>query len=78
VITEEDFLHLVRDELALPLGGGPEDSLDRGLHWDSLTVLKLVAEVERRTGNRVPVGRLVRSRDLRTVYNAFAAAGAAS
>lgn len=76
MISENDFLHLVRDELALPLGENTDggSDLNRPIHWDSLLMLKLVAAVERRTGNRVSVGKLLRNRNLQSVYDTFAAA----
>lgn len=74
MITDEDFLAIVR-ELALPLSGDESDnSLDRPVHWDSLHVLRLVAAIERRTGRRVPVGRLLRDRNLRSIYDCVVAA----
>lgn len=68
-LTEDDFLHLVRDELVLPLAADDLDrDLDRVVSWDSIHVLALVTAVERRTGRRVPVGRLLEERTLRGIY----------
>ncbi|MFI5758418.1 acyl carrier protein [Streptomyces sp. NPDC051569] len=75
MITEEDFIRLVRDELALPLGGKDLDSdLDGVVSWDSLHMLRLVMAVERETGRRIPVGRLLEDRSLRAIYTRVAAA----
>jgi acyl carrier protein len=75
VITEADFIRIVRDELALPLNGNDlEGDLDGVVSWDSLHMLRLVAAVERETGRRVPVGRLLADRSLRAIYTRIAEA----
>jgi acyl carrier protein len=69
VITETDFIRIVRDELALPLAGEDLDSdFDEVVSWTSLHMLRLVTAVERETGRRVPVGRLLEDRSLRAIY----------
>lgn len=71
MITKDDFIRIVRDELALPMNGADlETDLDseRAVSWDSLHMLRLVAAVERETGTRVPVGRLLEDRSLRAIY----------
>ncbi len=74
MITEESFIQLVRDELALPLADTDlESDFDRVVSWDSLHVLRLVAAVEKETGKRVPVGKLLAERSLRGIYNLLAA-----
>ncbi|MCX4748919.1 phosphopantetheine-binding protein [Kitasatospora sp. NBC_01287] len=73
MITETDFIRIVRDELALPLNGNDLDGdLDGVVSWDSLHMLRLVSAVERETGKRVPVGRLLADRSLRAIYNRVA------
>ncbi|WP_037607976.1 acyl carrier protein [Streptacidiphilus rugosus] len=75
MLTEESFLELVRDELALPLAESDlESDFDRVVAWDSLQTLRLVAAVEKKTGNRVPVGRVLAERSLRGIYDVLTAA----
>ncbi|SEK59252.1 acyl carrier protein [Streptacidiphilus jiangxiensis] len=74
VLTEDSFLELVRDELALPLAQSDlESDFDRVVAWDSLQTLRLVAAVEKRTGKRVPVGRVLAERSLRGIYDVLTA-----
>ena len=71
MITKDDFIRIVRDDLSLPLNGADletELDSDRKMSWDSLHMLRLVAAVERQTGTRVPVGRLLEDRSLRAIY----------
>ncbi|MFN8075584.1 MAG: hypothetical protein U0Q15_09210 [Kineosporiaceae bacterium] len=80
MIPEDEFLTLIRDELKLPLPAstdspdGTDPGLDRTVAWDSLLVLKLVSAVAKRTGRRVAVGKLLKDRNLRSIYDTFAAA----
>ncbi len=75
MITETDFIRLVRDELALPLAKQDlESDLDGVVSWDSLHMLRLVAAVERETGKRVLIGSLLTERSLRGIYSKVAAA----
>jgi len=75
MITETDFIRLIRDELALPLTGADlESDLDRVVSWDSMHMLRLAMAVEKETGTRIPVGRLLEERSLRSIYNRVAAA----
>ena len=72
-LTEQEFLEIVNDELALPLQAGDlDDDLDSVVSWDSMHVMTLVTSVERRTGHRVPVGRLMAVRTLREIYQGVA------
>ena len=71
MITKDDFIRIVRDDLSLPLNGADletELDSDRKMSWDSLHMLRLVAAVEGQTGTRVPVGRLLEDRSLRAIY----------
>ncbi|MFD4753515.1 acyl carrier protein [Streptomyces sp. NPDC058426] len=69
MITRSAFLDIVRDELGLPLTklelGTDFDQL---LHWESLHVLRLVMALERETGHRIPVSRLLTEQSLEGVY----------
>lgn len=74
-MTKEDFIHLVRDELDLPLGiDDLEADFDHVVSWDSMHMIRLVAAVERQTGNRVPVGKLLADRSLSAIYERISAA----
>jgi len=76
VITEEDFVRMV-GELALPTGGIElTGSLNREalMGWNSLHMLKLAAAVEKRTGRRVTVGRLMGDKSLGGIYDVLTAA----
>jgi acyl carrier protein len=74
-MTKEDFIHLVRDELDLPLSVDDLDAdFDHVVSWDSMHMLRLVAAVERETGSRVPVGKLLADRSLSAIYARVAAA----
>ncbi|MDG6109114.1 acyl carrier protein [Dactylosporangium aurantiacum] len=75
MITETDFIRIVRDELALPLAKQDlEGDLDGVVSWDSLHMLRLVAAVERETGKRMLIGNLLTERSLRGIYSKVAAA----
>ncbi len=71
MITKDDFIRIVRDDLALPLNGADLETdldSDRVVSWDSLHMLRLVTAVEKETGKRVPVGRLLEDKSLRAIY----------
>ncbi|MEU1045330.1 phosphopantetheine-binding protein [Streptomyces sp. NPDC005897] len=68
-MTKEEFIHLVRDELDLPLGIDDLDAdFDRVVSWDSMHMIRLVGAVERQTGTRVAVGKLLADRSLSAIY----------
>ncbi|MFC5906015.1 phosphopantetheine-binding protein [Streptacidiphilus monticola] len=74
MLTETDFLQLVKDELALPLVQSDlEDDFDRVVAWDSIHLLKLVAAAEKYTGKRAPLGKLLAERNLRGIYQLLSA-----
>lgn len=74
-MTKEDFIHLVRDELDLPLGADDLSAdFDHVVSWDSMHMIRLVSAVERETGNRVPVGKLLADRSLAAIYERISAA----
>lgn len=69
MITIDDFIRIIRDELGLPLADADlESDLDQVVSWDSMHMLRLVMSLERETGRRVPVGRLLEERSLRGIY----------
>jgi acyl carrier protein len=65
ISTADDYLTLVREATGLDLDA---DALHRDFDslpgWDSLHLLKLVSALERATGARVPVGRVLEARSL--------------
>lgn len=70
MITEDDFLRIVRDELSLPLDVTDLDTdLDGVASWNSMYMLRLVNALEQETGVRIPVGRLLIDRSLRALYD---------
>ncbi len=67
--TIDEFACLVREELGIPLAD--EDlaaDLDRLPEWDSLYMLKLVTAIERSTGRKLVVGRVLEARSLNAIY----------
>ncbi|MDT0378453.1 phosphopantetheine-binding protein [Streptomyces sp. DSM 42041] len=74
-MTRDEFLHLVRDELDLPVADDETGTdFDQIVSWNSLHMLRLVAAVERETGHSVPVGRLLADRNLDSIYARITAA----
>ncbi|MDJ1137471.1 phosphopantetheine-binding protein [Streptomyces iconiensis] len=65
----EDFVALLRDELALPLTAA---DLDRGLDtveaWDSVHMLALCTLLERETGRPMPLSEVLEAPNLEAVY----------
>ncbi|WP_431038420.1 acyl carrier protein [Streptomyces sp. P6-2-1] len=75
MLSQSDFIRIVRDELALPLVDTDlESDLDQVVDWDSLHVLQLVVALENETGRRVPVAQLLQARTLSGIYEQAAAA----
>lgn len=66
MISREEFLELVRDELAVPVPHSGTDDL--AVDLKSLQVLQLVRALERVTGQRLPVGSLMEERSLNGIY----------
>lgn len=78
MISTADFIRIVRDELDLPLANADlERDFDQVVHWDSLHMVRLVSVLERETGRRLPVGRLLVQRSLRDIYTLITAPAAA-
>jgi acyl carrier protein len=73
MITRQDFIRVVRDELALPLSDADlQTDLDQVVHWQSVQIVRLVVALEKETGRRVPVSRLMEQRTLAGMYAAVA------
>jgi acyl carrier protein len=66
--TDEEFVDLLRDATGLELEVTALDAdFDTLPAWDSLHLLKVVSALERATGARVPVGRVLEARSLREI-----------
>ncbi|MDN3022221.1 phosphopantetheine-binding protein [Streptomyces sp. S.PB5] len=69
-LPSTDFHHLVRTELGLPLTDAQfAADFDELPDWDSLLLLKLVVLLERATGRRIAVSRLLEARSLQEIYD---------
>jgi acyl carrier protein len=72
VITREAFIHIVRDELRLPLADPDvERSFDQVVNWRSIQVVRLFVAMEKATGLRVPIERLLAERTIEGIYGLF-------
>nr|QVT76735.1 acyl carrier protein [Streptomyces sp.] len=77
MISRSAFVEIVRDELGLPLAESELGTdFEQLLHWESLHVLRLVVALERETGHRLPVSRLITEQSLEGVYQRVIEAGA--
>lgn len=66
--NDEEFVVLLRDATGLELDVPALDTdFDTLPSWDSLHLLKVVSAIERATGSRVPVGRVLEARSLRQI-----------
>lgn len=64
-----DFVRLLRDELGLDLSEQQAAAdFDALPSWDSVHLLRLVTLIERETGRRVPVARVLQARSLREIH----------
>lgn len=64
-----DFVGLLRDELGLDLSEQQAAAdFDALPTWDSVHLLRLVTLIERETGRRVPVARVLQARGLREIH----------
>ncbi|WP_441248503.1 acyl carrier protein [Kitasatospora sp. McL0602] len=78
MISTADFIRIVRDELDLPLANADlERDFDQVVHWDSMHMIRLIAVLERETGRRLPIGRLLVQRSFRDIYQLVSAPAAA-
>lgn len=74
MMTQDDFISIVRDQLRLPLANADlENDFDQEVNWRSIHLVRLFVEVEKKTGQRVPVARLFEERTVRGIYDLFAA-----
>lgn len=68
-ITTEEFVQLVNDDIGIPVDASElEADFDALPGWDSLHLLKLVTALEKSTGKKVPVGRLLEARSLGQIH----------
>ncbi|WP_231607903.1 acyl carrier protein [Streptacidiphilus albus] len=68
IATPEDYVVLLRDATGLDLDlPALESDFDSLPGWDSLHLLKLVSALERATGQRIPVGRVLEARSLEQI-----------
>lgn len=73
MLTQTDFISIVRDQLRLPLANADlERDFDQVVNWRSIHLVRLFVAVEKRTGLRVPVARLFEERTVRGIYTLFA------
>ena len=69
IATPDEFVDLLRDATGLDLGAEElQLDYDRLPGWDSLHLLKLVSALERATGRKVPVGRVLETRSLAELH----------
>jgi acyl carrier protein len=75
VITQEAFIRVVRDELRLPLADPAlETNFDQTVNWRSMQVVRLFVAMERATGQRVPIEKLLAERTVAGVFSLYAGA----
>lgn len=73
MITQDDFIRIVRDQLRLPLANPDVDGdFDQTVNWRSIHLVRLFVAMEKQTGLRVPVARLFEERTLSGIYGVFA------
>lgn len=78
MLTEQEFLVLVRDDLRLPLRDPAASAgLDQAVNWPSIHLVRLLVGMEARTGRRVPMERLFEHSTLQGFYDLFAGADSA-
>jgi acyl carrier protein len=75
VISRNDFIRIIRDELKLPLANADlESDFDQVVSWRSIHVVRLAVLLEKRTGRRIPVSALFEERTPSGIYSLLAAA----
>jgi acyl carrier protein len=72
MLTQDQFIGIVRDQLRLPVTGDLEQDFDQVVHWRSIQLVRLFLAVEELTGCRVSVADLLQQRTARGIYNVFA------
>jgi acyl carrier protein len=74
VLSLDDFILLVRDEIGLDIEPGQVAvDFDELPDWDSLYLLKLVTALELATGRKVPVGKVLEARSLGAIHDVVVA-----
>lgn len=74
MISQDDFIRVVRDELMLPLADSDlENNFDQTVNWRSVHLVRLVVALEEMGVPRVPLGSLFKERTARGVYRLFTA-----
>lgn len=69
MISKDDFIRVIRDELRLPLIESEVDfDFDQVVNWGSVHLVRLVVALERKTGRRISVRRLLDERTPRGMY----------
>ena len=71
MLTIDDFLVLIRDEIGLAVG--PEQAelpLDQVAGWDSLHLLSLLSAVERTTGRPISLPDVLEAGSLHEIHEA--------
>lgn len=73
VITKDDFIRIVRDQLRLPLANSDlANDFDQPVTWRSIHLVRLFVAMEKHTGRKVPVARLFQERTVGGIYSVFA------
>jgi acyl carrier protein len=69
MITIDDFMTMVRDELGLPLSADDADRhLDEVPDWDSVQLLSLLSLLERNTGRTISMPDVLEASSLNEIY----------
>ena len=69
MISRATFLEIVRDQLELPLAESELGTgFDQLVYWESFQILRLTVALERETGHRLPVSRLITEQSLEGIY----------
>lgn len=65
----DDFLHLLHDEVGLPVDAADARAdLDQVAGWDSVHLLTLLTVLERRTGRTLALPDVLQARSLADIY----------
>ncbi len=76
MISQADFIRIVRDELRLPLADPDlEHHFDQEVNWRSLHRVRLFKAMEEHAGHKVPIGSLFEEQTVRGIYSVFAGSG---
>ncbi|HET8642271.1 MAG TPA: acyl carrier protein [Pseudonocardiaceae bacterium] len=70
MLSKDDFIRLVRDELRLPLANPDlENAFDLRVNWKSIHVVRLAVALEKRTGRKIPVTSLFKVDTIEAIYD---------